>query len=287
MKVTLFTLLALLAFAGNSILCRLALGGNTIDAASFTSIRLLSGILVLGVILKIIQPKGPVTSKGSWKASFMLFIYAVTFSYAYISLDTGVGALILFASVQITMIMVGLYLGNKLHFAEWFGVIVSFLGFVYLIFPALTTPSLVGFILMSIAGIAWGFYTLAGKNSKRPLSDTTYNFMRTVPLVIVLMAMTIQNITLSPQGIVLAILSGGITSGIGYTLWYMALGGLTAVQAAVVQLLVPVVAALGGVLFADEYLTARLVLSSTIILGGILIVIIGKNYYGHSSPIKK
>lgn len=283
MKIILFTTLALLAFAGNSILCRLALGENSIDAASFTSIRLLSGILVLFIILKIVQPNNTITSKGSWNASFMLFFYAIAFSYAYLSLDTGTGALILFASVQITIIIVGIYLGNKLHLLEWIGVMVSFSGFVYLVFPDLTSPSLIGFILMLLAGVAWGLYTLAGKKSKNPLSDTAYNFMRTLPLVIILIAVTIQNVTLSTEGIIIAIVSGGLTSGIGYTLWYLALGGLSSIQAAVVQLLVPVIAALGGVLFADEYLSVRLVISSTIILGGILMVILGKSYYAQKA----
>ena len=283
MKIILFTTLALLAFAGNSILCRLALDENSIDAASFTSIRLLSGILVLFVILIIVQPKDTITSKGSWYASFMLFFYAIAFSYAYLSLDTGTGALILFASVQITMIIVGIYLGNKLHLLEWVGVIVSFSGFVYLVFPDLTSPSLIGFILMLIAGVAWGLYTLTGKKSKNPLSDTAFNFMRTLPLVIILMTLTFQNITLSSEGIIIAIISGGLTSGIGYTLWYLALGGLSSIQAAVVQLLVPVLAALGGVLFADEYLSFRLVISTTIILGGILMVILCKSYYAQKA----
>jgi drug/metabolite transporter (DMT)-like permease len=279
MKTILFTTLALLAFAGNSILCRFALGENSIDAASFTSIRLISGVGVLFFILKLVQPKGTPPSKGSWRASLVWFVYAIAFSYAYLWLDTGIGALILFASVQITMIVAGMYLGHKLHWVEWIGVVVSFFGFVYLVFPELTSPSLIGFILMALAGIAWGFYSLSGKNSTSPLSDTAYNFMRTLPLVLVLMAFTIQDINLTKQGIILAIISGGITSGIGYSLWYLALGGLTAIQAAVVQLLVPVLAGLGGILFADEILTSRLLMSAIIILSGILTVILSKSCY--------
>lgn len=279
MKVAALTILALFAFAGNSILCRLALGENAIDAASFTSIRLFSGVVVLLLLLKALQPRAVIVSKGSWKASFMLFVYAIAFSFAYVSLDTGTGALILFASVQITMILVGLLSGSRLYFFEWLGVIVAFSGFVYLVLPGASAPSLSGFVLMAAAGVAWGFYTLAGRASKNPLSDTTYNFIRTLPLVLILIAATILNATLSWQGIALAILSGGITSGIGYAIWYMALGGLSAIQAAVLQLLVPVIAAAGGVLFADEVLSMRLLLSSTLILGGILMVILGKYYY--------
>jgi len=278
MKIILCTILALFAFAGNSILCRLALGEDTIDAASFTTIRLLSGIIVLAIILKMTNASRAITSKGSWKASFMLFLYAVTFSFAYISLDTGTGALILFGAVQITMILVGLLAGNKLHYFEWLGVIAAFSGFVYLVMPSLTTPSLIGFILMSVAGVAWGFYTLAGKGSESPLSDTAYNFLRTLPLVIILIVVTNQNASLSQRGILLAVLSGGIASGLGYTIWYIALGGLSSIQAAAVQLLVPVIAAIGGVLFTNEMFSLRLATSSVMILGGITAVILGKHY---------
>lgn len=278
MKIIVCTTLALFAFAGNSILCRLALGEDAIDAASFTTIRLLSGIIVLAIILKMTNASRAATTKGNWKASFMLFLYAVTFSFAYISLDTGTGALVLFGTVQITMILAGLLGGNKLHYSEWLGVITAFSGLVYLVMPSLTAPSLIGFILMSVAGVAWGLYTLAGKGSKNPLSDTTYNFLRTLPLVIILIAVTYQNSSLSQKGILLAVLSGGIASGLGYTIWYMALGGLSSIQAAVFQLLVPVIAATGGVLFANEIFSLRLALSSVMILGGIMVVILGKYY---------
>jgi len=237
--------------------------------------------VVLTIILKIVQPSGKNNAKGSWKAAFMLFLYAITFSYAYLSLETGTGALILFASVQMTMILVGVISGRKLHLFEWLGVIIAFLGFVYLVLPGLATPSLTGFFLMSVSGIAWGFYTLAGKGSENPLSDTSYNFIRCLPLAMILIVISIQNSTLTSEGILLAILSGAITSGIGYTIWYMALGGLSDIRAAVVQLIVPVIAAFGGVLFANEALSMRLVLSSVIILGGILMVILGKHYYEH------
>lgn len=278
MKIFLYTSLALLAFAGNSVLCRLALGENTIDAGSFTAIRLLSGIVVLAIILKLSNTEGVVSSKGSWKASLMLYIYAVAFSFAYISLETGMGALILFGSVQITMILTGLLQGNKLHHLECLGVMVAFTGLVYLLMPGLGAPSLQGFILMMSAGVAWGLYTLAGKGSENPLSDTAFNFFRSIPLVVILIAITFQHAALSQKGVVLAVLSGGVASGIGYTIWYMALKGLTATQAAVMQLLVPVIAAIGGVIFANEVLSLRLALSSLMILGGILAVVFGKYY---------
>lgn len=279
MKTALYTLLALIAFAGNSILCRLALGENTIDAASFTAIRLFSGIMVLVLILAISQRKKSTTAKGSWLASMMLFIYAITFSYAYISLETGVGALILFAAVQITMILVGLYLGDKLHNIEWFGVIVAFIGFVYLVMPGVSAPSFTGFVLMSISGISWAGYTLLGKNSANPLSDTTFNFLRTSPFLIVLIALTLKQTTFTQEGVILAVLSGGITSGLGYTIWYKVLKDLKSIQAAVLQLLVPILATFGGIIFASEDFSLRLAISTIMILGGIVAVILGKNYF--------
>ncbi len=257
----------------------MALGENTIDAASFTVIRLLSGALVLLVILKIRNNKNISHSKGSWPAGLMLFLYAITFSFAYITLDTGTGALILFGSVQITMILLSLISGNRLHISEWMGISIAFAGFVYLILPGVTTPSVVGFLLMTVAGIAWGIYTLKGRGSGDPLMDTTYNFLRTVPLVTILAIIAVKNAHYSTEGILLAILSGSIASGIGYTIWYIALGGLSTTQAAVVQLSVPVIAALGGVIFVSEAVTLHLTVSATIILGGILIVVLGKYYF--------
>lgn len=267
-----------MAFAGNSILCRLALGNDVIDAASFTSIRLLSGIVTLLVILQLSQRQNGTSSRGSWYASFMLFLYAIAFAFAYISLTTGVGALILFGSVQFTMIIAGIISGDRPHYSEWIGVVLAFFGFTYLLMPTLDTPSLNGTILMVISGIAWATYTLLGRHSKNPLADTTYNFLRTLPLVIILLLVSFQYTELSQRGILLAFLSGSITSGIGYTVWYMALRGLSAIQAAVIQLLVPVIAAIGGILFINEAFSMRLLVSSLMILGGILIVILTKSY---------
>lgn len=177
LKIIILTSLALIAFAANSVLCRLALGENAIDASNFTVIRLLSGVIVLLAIIKLRRNKTGSPTKGSWLASFMLFLYAITFSFAYITLDTGTGALILFGSVQITMILLSLLSGTRLHSTEWAGVAVAFTGFVYLILPGVTTPSAIGFLLMTMAGIAWGIYTLMGRGSKSPLMDTAYNFL--------------------------------------------------------------------------------------------------------------
>lgn len=274
-----FTSLALIAFAANTVLCRLALGEQSIDAASFTSIRLFSGALVLFVITRLNHAGSRSASRGNWPASVMLFTYAITFSFAYITLDTGTGALILFGAVQITMILVSLMRGNRLHLIEWLGLALAFGGFVYLVLPGVSTPSLRGFLLMTIAGMAWGLYTLKGRGSAAPLMDTAYNFIRTLPLVGIVLLLSVPHANYSTQGIVLAILSGGIASGIGYTIWYIALDGLTATQAAVVQLFVPVIAALGGVIFVAEPITLRLTLAGLLILGGILLVLLGRYYF--------
>lgn len=287
-KIITLTGLALIAFAANSVLCRIALGGEAIDASSFTVIRLLSGAIVLLVIISATAKSTKISTKGSWAASFMLFLYAVTFSYAYISLDTGTGALILFGAVQITMILLSLISGTRLHLTEWTGVLISFVGFVYLILPGVSMPSVSGFLLMTVSGIAWGIYTLKGRASKNPLMDTAYNFIRTIPFVALLAIFTIQNMNYSSEGIILALISGGVTSGIGYTIWYIALGGLSSTQAAVLQLSVPVIAALGGVVFVSEAITFRFIISAAMVLGGILMVVLGGYYSAqHDSGVKK
>jgi drug/metabolite transporter (DMT)-like permease len=280
-KTILFTGLALIAFAANSVLCRLALGGSAIDASTFTIVRLLSGVIVLTVILNIskINSNSSPSTKGSWPASIALFLYAFTFSFAYVTLETATGALILFGSVQITMILLTIFSGNRLHISEWVGMAIAFAGFVYLVLPGVTTPSVIGFFLMTVSGIAWGVYTLKGRGSKSPIMDTAYNFLRTLPCVIILAIITMKYAHYSAEGILLAALSGGIASGIGYMIWYIALSGLSVTQAAVLQLLVPVIAAFGGIIFVSESISLRLAVSSTMILGGILMVVLGRYYY--------
>jgi drug/metabolite transporter (DMT)-like permease len=278
LRIILLTLLALTAFAANSVLCRLALADATIDAASFSSIRLVSGAVVLSTILALRHNRNARPSTGNWTGALMLFLYAVPFSYAYRTLDTGTGALILFGAVQITMIAASVISGTRLHAIEWIGVLVAFTGLVYMNLPGVSAPSLFGFTLMAMAGVAWGMYTLNGRDSKDALMDTAHNFIRTVPLVAVLMLAAYQHVQFSMQGIMLAILSGGIASGIGYSIWYTVLRDLTTAQAAVVQLSVPMIAALGGVVFVSEFISLRLGISSALILGGILLVIIGRQY---------
>ncbi len=275
-KTTLYTLFALIAFAGNSVLCRLALApedGNTqvIDAASFTIIRLLAGIFTLAIILSFNRKKA--SSKGSWTGAFALFAYAAGFSYAYITLDTGTGALVLFGSVQLTLIGINLAKGGRLAMTEWSGLLIAFVGFVYLVLPNIGTPSISGFILMTLAGLAWGLYTYKGLGVSNPLAETSFNFFRTLPFVAVLTALTWTHLSASTQGILLAVASGAITSAVGYTIWYMALRQLHPTIAAVSQLSVPVIAAIGGLIFVNEPMTSRLMISTAMILGGIALIV--------------
>lgn len=273
-----FTLLALIAFAANSVLCRYALAQGEIDAASFTNLRLASGALALFAILHL-KPRSSKRSKGSWTAGLMLFTYACAFSYAYMALGAAMGALILFGIVQVTMISKSLLTGGKLHFSEWIGVFIAFIGFGYLMLPGLSAPPLLGSLLMALSGIAWAIYSLKGQRSTDALNDTAYNFLRTLPFVAIAMVMSFEASHASSQGMLLAVISGAVTSGLGYTIWYRALRDLTSTQAAVVQLLVPVITALGGVLFLSESLSSRLIIASSFILGGILSVILGRYYF--------
>ncbi len=289
LKTLIFTAMALSAFAANSVLCRLALGSEAIDAGSFTSIRLISGSVTLFLILIVKKNINLRMTHGSWLSSMMLFVYAVTFSFAYITLDTGTGALILFGSVQTTMILLSVLYGNRLHISEWVGILVAFGGFIYLIFPGISTPSAFGFTLMSLSGIAWGVYTLRGRGSDDPLRDTAYNFFKTIPFILVLLLIVLGRGegNVSSEGFYYAVVSGGLTSGVGYSIWYIALKGLTATQAAVVQLSVPVIAAAGGVVFVSEEVTLRLLIATVLILGGILLVVLGRYYFSEIKTQKK
>jgi len=278
MKTFSYTLFALVAFAFNSILCRLALGAEAIDAASFTLIRLISGAVTLVAISLFFGRKESNEKRGNWFSAFFLFAYAVCFSFAYVNLTTGTGALVLFGSVQATMIFVALLKGERPKILEWLGLIFALGGLIYLVFPGLSSPPFFSSALMAIAGIAWGFYTLRGKGSINPLADTTGNFVRAVPMIILLSLPFIYQIKLSPRGILLAVLSGGIASGIGYSVWYAALKFHTATRAAILQLSVPALAATGGVIFLAETVSLRLILATVLILGGISLAILGRKY---------
>ena len=276
MKPVFYTIFALVCFAFNSILCRLALKSDEIDAPSFTLIRLVSGAVVLFTIFSFFGKKDAPKGQGNWVSAFFLFAYAICFSFAYLGLTAGTGALVLFGAVQLTMIIFALVKGERPHLLEWLGLILAFGGLIYLVFPGLEAPPLFNSILMAFAGISWGFYSLRGRGSTNPLADTAGNFWRSVPMVILVVLPFFAQIHLSPKGILLAVLSGAIASGIGYSVWYAALKFHTATRAAVLQLAVPAITAVGGVVFLTETVSLRLILASLLILGGIGLVIFGK-----------
>jgi drug/metabolite transporter (DMT)-like permease len=266
------TALAMLAFAANSLLCRLALGGEQIDAASFTTIRVFSGVAVLVAISLARQGK---VSPGAanWRSAAALFAYMAFFSFAYITLGAATGALILFGAVQLTMFAFALRSGERFAPIAWGGLMLAAFGLVYLVSPGLAAPDPLGATLMAIAGVAWGAYSLLGRGASDPLAATTMNFVYTAPLVALVSAFTFSGAHWSNPGVVYAIASGAIASGCGYVIWYAALRGLTAARAATVQLSVPVIAAIGAVLLLAEPITLRLVLASVATLGGVAIVL--------------
>lgn len=269
----------MVAFAGNSIICRLALVDGAIDASSFTSIRLAAGAFTLVSILFLRNGNIDIRAHGSWRSAITLIAYAIFFSFAYVSLSAASGALILFGFVQATMIVAALMAGERPHISEWLGWIVAAAGLIWLLLPGVSAPPLTGAALMAVAGIGWGLYSLYGRNEPRPLASTAGNFVRVMLPVLLLVIFTVNMVQLSPTGIALALLSGSVTTGLGYVIWYAALTYLTSMQAALVQLSVPAIAAVGGVLFISEPLSLRLLLSGALIIGGICLALGGK-YYG-------
>jgi drug/metabolite transporter (DMT)-like permease len=274
--------LALVAFAANSLLCRLALSQPSIDAASFSLIRLVSGAVTLWLIVVLSKQKTAEQfakqSGGNWLSACMLFLYIVGFSFAYLSLSAGVGALILFGAVQATMLLAAILSGERPYFVEWFGLLLAILGLVYLILPGLTAPPLMASAFMAIAGVAWGIYSLCGRKTTTPLAATAGNFIRAVPLAMVVFLVSFNHIQISAEGSLAAILSGAVASGIGYTIWYAALRGLSASRAATLQLTVPVLAAIGGIFLLSEAISLRLLLSAIMILGGVALAVLGREY---------
>jgi len=279
------TAFALIAFAFNSILCRLALRGGEADAAGFTIVRLAAAAITLLLISFLLQKpsrkqgrnsRGSAFRGGSWLSALWLATYAICFSVAYLGLTAGTGALILFGSVQLTMLAISIARGERPPLLEWLGIAVAIGGLVYLVLPGLAAPPLNSSLLMAAAGAAWGLYTLRGKKSTAPLAETTGNFTRTLPIIPVLALAFWPDLHLTRQGILLAVLSGAAASGIGYSVWYAALKHHTATRAAVLQLAVPVIAAATGVAFLSEQLTSRLLLGGCLVLGGIAITVIGK-----------
>lgn len=270
-SVALLIAAAMLAFAANSLFCRLALREAHIDAASFTAIRLVSGSLMLWLIVRF-RGHG-VREHGNWRSALALFAYAAGFSYAYLTLPAAAGALLLFGSVQVTMIGYGIWRGERLNIGQSAGVVLACAGLVGLMLPGLSAPPLGGAALMSIAGMAWGIYSLRGRGVANATAVTAGNFVRAVPFVAVLSLTTLSHADFDATGIGYAVASGALASGLGYAIWYSALSGLRAASAATVQLSVPVITALGGAVFLDESITLRLVLASAAVLGGIALVI--------------
>jgi len=268
------TSLAMLAFAGNSLLCRLALAHTAIDPAGFTAIRLLSGAVMLSLAVRL--RGGPWAGHGNWISALALFAYAIAFSFAYVGLSAATGALLLFGAVQATMIGVGIRRGERLHAAQLAGLALAVAGLVTLLLPGLTAPPAGRAALMLGAGVAWGVYSLRGQGAGEATAVNAGNFLRAVPVALLLCLLLPQPASTDLAGVGYAVASGALASGVGYAIWYAALPSLRSTTAAVVQLSVPALAALGGALLLGEPITARVVLASVTILGGIAIVVLGR-----------
>jgi drug/metabolite transporter (DMT)-like permease len=272
--VALLATTAMLAFAGNSLLCRLALRSGSIDAASFTSLRLLSGAVVLALIVRL--RTGGLSKSGDWPSALALFVYAAGFSWAYLQLSTATGALLLFGAVQVTMIAFGLWRGERLKALQWAGLLAACIGLVEMLLPGLASPPLGASLLMLSAGVAWGAYSLRGRGRGDPTATTAGNFWRASLLAVALSLAAGGSLHVQDSGALYALASGAVASGLGYSIWYTALRSLSPSTAASIQLTVPALAALGAVLFLGEPVTLRLFLTSLVILGGVALVIVGK-----------
>lgn len=273
-KVAILTLVTMVAFAGNSLLCRLALRATHIDAASFTFMRLSCGALMLWLIVRL--RSGSVSAHGSWLSAFALFTYAAGFSFAYLSLPAAAGALILFGAVQATMIGYGLWRGERLRIVQASGLLLACAGLIGLLSPGLSAPPLEGSLLMIVSGIAWGAYSIRGRGVGDATASTAGNFIRAVPFAVVVSLLMLPRAAFDLTGAAYAALSGAVASGLGYSIWYSVLPHVRATNAATIQLSVPIIAALGGVAFLQESITMRLILASIAVLGGIALVILGR-----------
>jgi drug/metabolite transporter (DMT)-like permease len=274
LRVFLLTSLTMLAFAGNSLLCRLALAHTHIDPASFTAIRLLSGAAMLWIAVGV--RGGTRSDGGNWLSALALLSYAAAFSFAYVGLSAATGALLLFGAVQATMIGVGVRRGERLHGAQFAGLLLALGGLVALLLPGLSAPPVGRAALMLAAGVAWGVYSLRGHGAGDPTRVTAGNFLRAAPVALALSLALPRDAPLDPAGVWYAVASGALASGLGYAIWYAALPSLKSTMAAVVQLSVPVLATLGGAALLAEPITARVILASAAILGGIAIVVRGR-----------
>ncbi|KRP62172.1 EamA-like transporter family protein [Pseudomonas orientalis] len=276
-QVVLLTGLAMLAFAANSVLCRLALRHTEIDPATFTLIRLFSGAMMLWLIMAI--KNRTERPAGTWLGGFTLFIYAFAFSYAYLHLETGSGALLLFGAVQLTMLGFGYWRGERMQGVAIAGLALAIGGLIALLLPGASAPAPGSAAIMLLSGVAWAAYSLIGKRAHDPLASTTGNFLRAVPMMLGAAIVFIADASIDIQGVLCAIASGTLASGVGYAIWYAALRSLSSFRAATLQLSVPILASLAGVLILDEPLTARLVLTSLAVLSGIGLVLSA----GHSA----
>lgn len=278
LRVLLLAGLAMMAFAGNSLLCRLALKTGSMDAASFTSVRLVSGALVLALIVR--WRSGAFSAVGDWASALALFVYAAGFSWAYVHLTTATGALLLFGAVQVTMIGFGLWRGERLVAWQWLGLTAACIGLLVMVMPGLESPSLSGSLLMVAAGVGWGVYSLRGRGKGDPTAVTAGNFWRAALLALVANGLALGldagGAQVQASGLAYALASGALASGVGYSVWYTAIRGLTPATAASVQLTVPVLAAVAATVLLGEPLTWRLALTSFVILGGVALVIFAK-----------
>ena len=270
-RIILLTVFAMTAFAANSLLCRVALRGGHMDPAGFTTLRIASGALALWLMVSL---AGKQRVGGNWGSALALSVYAIAFSFAYVSLTAGTGALLLFGAVQASMLIAGLLAGERLKPLQTVGFALAVGGLVYLVLPGIAAPPLLGAALMLAAGVAWGVYSLRGRAAGAPALATAGNFLRAVPFTLIMGLPFLRELHADAAGVSYALVSGVITSGLGYIIWYATLPGLNATRAAVVQLSVPVIAALGGVLLLSETLTPRLLIASAAILGGIACVVV-------------
>lgn len=280
LETPLLTAAALFAFAANSLLCRSALAPRLIDPASFTGIRILSGALTLALLARLLPARADAPfAKGSWASAFALFAYAIAFSLAYVRIGAGVGALVLFGMVQTTMVGWGLLTGERPRIAEWVGLGLAVVGLALFMLPGSQTPDPWGTLLMMVAGVAWGVYSLRGRKSSRPLLTTADNFMRAVPFALATSvaalgaSSAVLGMHVTGRGTALAVASGSVASGLGYCLWYLALPRHSATRAALVQLLVPIIAALGAVVLLGESITLRLVGGGGVVVTGVALAI--------------
>jgi len=280
LRLVALTAAALVGFAANSILCRLALGTHQIDAASFTTVRVVAGALALFALVRLAARRGAMrpARSGTWRGAAALFAYAIAFSLAYLRIGAGVGSLVAFGAVQLTMIGWGIWRGERPRAVEWLGIAVAFAGMVALATRGATAVDPLGGALMLCAGIAWGIYSLLGRGSANPLVETAGNFLRAVPmaLVVSVVAAMVAGPQATREGLLLAVVSGALTSGVGYSLWYAALPHLPATRAAALQLVTPVLTAFAAVWFLGESLTPRLLGSAAAVLGGLALALVGR-----------